>query len=57
MYTRYKNEENTIEIEIEQGVYDGFSYSFTAEGDPHIEGDSGDLYLNIRILKLKLIIQ
>lgn len=42
------NEERTIEIEIEQGMEDGQEIRFTGEGEPHIDGDPGDLILKIR---------
>ncbi|XP_055547823.1 dnaJ homolog shv [Wyeomyia smithii] len=42
------NEERTIEIEIEQGMEDGQETRFSGEGEPHIDGDPGDLILKIR---------
>lgn len=42
------NEERTIEIEIEQGMQDGQETRFSGEGEPHIDGDPGDLILKIR---------
>ena len=45
------NEEKVLEVEIEPGMRDGQEYPFTAEGEPHIDGDSGDLKFIIRINK------
>lgn len=42
------NEERTIEIEIEQGMEDGQETKFSGEGEPHIDGEPGDLILKIR---------
>lgn len=42
------NEERTIEIEIEQGMQDGQEAKFSGEGEPHIDGEPGDLILKIR---------
>lgn len=42
------NEERTIEIEIEQGMQDGQESKFFGEGEPHIDGEPGDLILKIR---------
>lgn len=42
------NEERTIEIEIEQGMEDGQETKFSGEGEPHIDGEPGDLVLKIR---------
>lgn len=40
-----------MEVEIEPGMPDGHEYPFTAEGEPHIDGDPGDLKFIIRINK------
>ncbi len=48
---KYVNEEKLLEVEIEPGVKDGAEYPFVAEGEPHIDGDSGDLKFIIRINK------
>lgn len=42
-----------MEIEIEPGMRDGHEYPFIAEGEPHIDGDPGDLRFIIRIEKHK----
>jgi len=42
------NEERTLEMEIEPGMVDGQETKFTAEGEPHIDGDPGDLILKIK---------
>ncbi|MCP3664387.1 MAG: J domain-containing protein [Gammaproteobacteria bacterium] len=44
-------EERTLEIEIEQGMKNGQSIIFRGEGEPHIDGDPGDLKLKIRLSK------
>ncbi|CAF1956053.1 unnamed protein product [Rotaria magnacalcarata] len=44
-------EEKVLEIEVESGVSDGYEISFHAEGEPHIEGEPGDLKFTIRIQK------
>lgn len=48
---KYVNEEKMLEIEIESGMADGNEYTFSGEGEPHIDGDYGDLKLNIRVNK------
>ena len=50
-YYRYVNEEKLLEVEIEPGMRDGLEYPFVAEGEPHIDGDNGDLKFIIRINK------
>lgn len=42
------NEERLLEIEIESGMTDGQEILFHAEGEPHLDGDPGDLKLKIR---------
>lgn len=42
------NEERLLEIEIEAGMQDGQETKFVAEGEPHIDGEPGDLILKIR---------
>lgn len=37
-----------MEVEIEQGMIDGQEIRFRAEGEPHIDGDPGDLVLKIK---------
>lgn len=41
-------EERVLEVEIEVGMKDGQEQVFTAEGEPHIDGDPGDLKMRIR---------
>lgn len=42
------NEERLLELEIEPGMVDGQETKFTAEGEPHLDGDPGDLILKIK---------
>jgi DnaJ family protein B protein 11 len=44
-------EEKQLEVEIEPGMRDGYEYPFLSEGEPHIDGDAGDLKFIIRINK------
>lgn len=37
-----------LELEVEVGMTDGMSTRFVAEGEPHIDGEPGDLVVNIR---------
>lgn len=39
------NEEKTLEMEIEPGMVDGQETRFIAEGEPHIDGEPGDVIL------------
>lgn len=41
-------EERLLEVEIEQGMTDGQEVKFVAEGEPHLDGDPGDLILRIK---------
>ncbi|XP_050438129.1 dnaJ homolog shv isoform X2 [Adelges cooleyi] len=43
-------EENMLEIEIEPGMMDGQETKFVAEGEPHIDGEPGDLVFKIKTL-------
>lgn len=45
---RFVNEEHLLEVEVETGMTDGMETKFVAEGEPHIDGDPGDLILRIR---------
>jgi len=45
--------DQTLEIEIEQGMVDGQEYPFPGEGEPHIDGDPGDLIFKIKEMKHK----
>ncbi|XP_317136.5 dnaJ homolog shv [Anopheles gambiae] len=42
------NEERTIEIEIEPGMENGQETRFSGEGEPHMDGEPGDLILKIK---------
>ncbi|XP_022223725.1 dnaJ homolog shv [Drosophila obscura] len=42
------NEERTLEIEVEQGMVDGQETRFVAEGEPHIDGEPGDLLVRVQ---------
>ncbi|KAF5298406.1 hypothetical protein FQR65_LT01184 [Abscondita terminalis] len=42
------NEERILEMEVEPGMVDGQETKFTAEGEPHIDGDPGDLILKVK---------
>lgn len=44
------NEERVLEIEVEPGMKDGQEQKFVAEGEPHIDGDPGDLIFKIKTL-------
>ncbi|XP_022370629.1 dnaJ homolog subfamily B member 11-like [Enhydra lutris kenyoni] len=45
------NEERTLEVEIERGVRDGMEYPFIGEGEPHVDGEPGDLRFQIKVVK------
>lgn len=47
---RFVNEEKILEFEIEPGMRDGQEVKFVAEGEPHMDGEPGDLILKIRSL-------
>ncbi|XP_012274598.1 dnaJ homolog shv [Orussus abietinus] len=42
------NEERTLEVEVEPGMVDGQEIKFSSEGEPHLDGEPGDLILKIR---------
>jgi len=44
------NEERVLEVEIEAGVRDGQEHKFVAEGEPHMDGEPGDLRFRIKTL-------
>ncbi|KAI0990682.1 hypothetical protein GJ496_001666 [Pomphorhynchus laevis] len=46
---KYVTEEQLLDIEIEIGVEDNHVYTFKGEGEPHIDGEAGDLQFIIRI--------
>ncbi|XP_054711768.1 LOW QUALITY PROTEIN: dnaJ homolog subfamily B member 11-like [Uloborus diversus] len=47
---KFVDEEKLLEIEIEPGMKDGQEQKFIAEGEPHIDGEPGDLRLRIQTL-------
>ncbi|XP_055381668.1 dnaJ homolog shv [Condylostylus longicornis] len=42
------NEERILEIEIESGMVDGQQTRFVAEGEPHLDGEPGDLIIEVK---------
>ena len=42
-------EEHVLEFEIEVGMKDGQEFTFHGEGEPHMDGDPGDLIVKINI--------
>lgn len=42
------NEERVLEMEVEPGMVDGQETRFTAEGEPHLDGEPGDLILKVK---------
>ncbi|XP_031623165.1 dnaJ homolog shv [Contarinia nasturtii] len=44
------DEERLLEVEVEVGMVDGQETTFFAEGEPHLDGDPGDLKLKIRTM-------
>lgn len=48
---KFVTEEKVLEIEVEPGVTDGFEIPFLSDGEPHIDGEPGDLKFIIRIQK------
>jgi len=45
---RFVSEEHHLEVEIEPGMMDGMEHKFHSEGEPHMDGEPGDLILQIR---------
>ncbi|XP_052235856.1 dnaJ homolog shv-like [Dreissena polymorpha] len=45
---KFVPEEHALEVEVESGMRDGQEYPFVAEGEPHMDGDPGDLRFRIR---------
>ncbi|XP_053957656.1 dnaJ homolog shv [Anastrepha ludens] len=41
------NEERTLEVEVEAGMVDGQETKFVAEGEPHMDGEPGDLIIKV----------
>lgn len=48
------SEESMLEIEIEPGMRNGQETKFIAEGEPHIDGEPGDLIFKIKTLPHKV---
>lgn len=44
---KFVNEEHLLEVEVEVGMRDGMESRFVAEGEPHMDGEPGDLILKI----------
>lgn len=51
---KYVVKDQVLEVEIEPGMQDGQEYPFVGEGEPHIDGDPGDLIFKIKELKHKI---
>merc|ERR1711936_1060779 len=45
---RFVPEEHHLEVEIEKGMMDGMEHKFHSEGEPHMDGEPGDLIIQIR---------
>nr|ACO10834.1 DnaJ homolog subfamily B member 11 precursor [Caligus rogercresseyi] len=45
---KFVNEEHLLEVEVEVGMTNGMETKFVAEGEPHLDGDPGDLIIKIR---------
>lgn len=45
---KMENEERILEVEVEPGMVDNQEIKFTAEGEPHLDGEPGDLILKIQ---------
>jgi len=45
---KFVQEEHLLEVEIETGMTDGMESKFVAEGEPHMDGEPGDLILKIK---------
>lgn len=46
-------QEKTLEVEVEPGMNDGAEQKFHGEGEPHIDGDPGDLKVRIKTMPHK----
>ncbi|XP_055342949.1 dnaJ homolog shv-like [Paramacrobiotus metropolitanus] len=44
---QFVTEERLLEIEVEAGMNDGQEHTFVAEGEPHVDGEPGDLKIRI----------
>ncbi|KAF8787195.1 DnaJ shv like protein [Argiope bruennichi] len=51
---KFVDEEKLLEIEIEPGMKDGQEQKFVAEGEPHIDGEPGDLRIRVKTLPEKI---
>merc|ERR1719205_132592 len=47
---KFVTEEHLLEVEVEVGMQDGMESKFVAEGEPHIDGEPGDLLLHIKTM-------
>ncbi|CAG7835213.1 unnamed protein product [Allacma fusca] len=47
---KYVNEERSLEFEVEPGMVDGQEHRFVAEGEPHLDGEPGNLRLRIKTI-------
>ncbi|GAB6019939.1 hypothetical protein CHUAL_001470 [Chamberlinius hualienensis] len=47
---KLENEEKVLEVEVESGMKDGQEFKFVAEGEPHVDGEPGDLRFRFRTL-------
>ena len=47
-FLRFVTEEKYMDIEVEVGMTDNMEIKFVAEGEPHMDGEPGDLRLKIR---------
>merc|ERR1712223_839804 len=45
---KYVTEEKYMDIEVEVGMTDNMEIKFVAEGEPHMDGDPGDLRLKVK---------
>lgn len=45
---RFVTEDRHLEFEVEPGMMDGMEHKFISEGEPHVDGEPGDLVLQIR---------
>eukprot|EP00118_Oscarella_pearsei_P028797 m.2958 g.2958 ORF g.2958 m.2958 type:complete len:380 (+) comp8989_c0_seq1:1456-2595(+) len=48
---KFETEEKILEVEIEPGMRDGHEYPFVSEGEPHVDGEPGDL--TFRIIQMR----
>lgn len=40
-----------LDLEIEPGMKDGMTQKFSGKGEPHVEGESGDLYFEVKTVR------